>query len=104
MQLSLPVEVVPEIRILRHKQADATFSFANNKLSKEDAEALCRKLQSLASTTTIHYFRFSSLTGTYIPAQILLAKGRVANVTEDLYQYQALTTGFSVLFDGLANT
>lgn len=64
MQLSLPVEVVPEIRLLRHKQADATFSFANNKLSKEDAEALCRKLQSLASTTTIHYFRFSSLTGT----------------------------------------
>lgn len=64
MQLSLPVEVVPEIRILRHKQADATFSFANNKLSKEDAEALCRKLQSLASTTTIHYFRFSSLRGT----------------------------------------
>lgn len=65
MQLSLPVEVVPEIRILRHKQADATFSFAKNKLSKEDAEALCRKLQSLASTTTIHYFRFPSLTGIF---------------------------------------
>lgn len=65
MQLSLPVAVVPEMRILRHKQANATFSFANNKLSKEDAEALCRKLQSLASTTTIHCFRFSSLTGTF---------------------------------------
>lgn len=70
MQLSLPVEIVPEIRLLRHKQADATFSFANNKLSKEDAEALCRKLQSLASTTTIHYLRFSSLTGTVQPRSL----------------------------------
>lgn len=70
MQLSLPVEIVPEIRLLRHKQADATFSFANNKLSKEDAEALCRKLQSLDSTTTIHYFRFSSLTGTVQPRSL----------------------------------
>lgn len=66
MYMSLPVKILPEISVLRHKGADATLSFAKNKLSKEDAEALSRKLHSLASTSTIHYFRFPSLTGTTI--------------------------------------
>lgn len=67
MQISLCVDLLPEIRILRHRHADATFSFLKNKLAKEDTEALCRKLQSLASTSTILYFRFRTLTGILKP-------------------------------------
>lgn len=84
MQISLCVDLLPEIRILRHRHADATFSFVKNKLSKEDTEALCRKLQSLASTSAILYFRFRTLT--------------------DLHRYQASITGFHVLFDGPATS
>lgn len=67
MQMSLCVDLLPEIRILRHRHADATFSFSKNKISKEDTEALCRKLQSLANSSTILYFRFRTLTGIFEP-------------------------------------
>lgn len=67
MRISLCVDPLPEIRFLRQRHADATFSFAKNKISKEDADALCRKLQSMATTNTIHCFRFRSMTGdTYL--------------------------------------
>ncbi|MCJ1464587.1 hypothetical protein MMC07_003200 [Pseudocyphellaria aurata] len=84
MQISLCVDLLPELRILRHRHADATFSFSKNKISKEDTEALCRKLQSLASSSTILYFRFHTLT--------------------DLHRYQASLTGFHVMFDGTASS
>lgn len=67
MQISLCVDLLPEIRLLRHRHADATFSFSKHKLSKENTEALCRKLQSLASTNCILYFRFRTLTGILEP-------------------------------------
>ncbi len=63
MQLSLNVDMLPEIRFLRHPQTGITGCFANNRLSEDDVGSLNHALEELASLSTIRTFRLHSLSG-----------------------------------------
>jgi hypothetical protein len=63
MQLSLDVDILPEIRFLRHPQTGITGCFANNRLSEDDVGSLNHGLEELASLSTVRSFRFHSLSG-----------------------------------------
>lgn len=61
MQISLDVNMLPEIRLLRHPQTDIIGSFANNRLLENDPDSLNQALGEIASLSTIRSFRFYSL-------------------------------------------
>lgn len=63
MQLSLDVDMLPEIRFLRHPQTDIIGSFANNRLLEKDFDSLNHALEEVATLSTIRSFGFHSLSG-----------------------------------------
>lgn len=63
MQISLDVNMLLEIRFLRHPQIDIIGSFANNQLSEDNVDSLNRGLEEVASLSTIRSFGFHSLSG-----------------------------------------
>lgn len=65
MKISLSVDSRNEIRFLRRQQDDATSSFANNRLIKEEVDTLCSTLDFLSTSGTIRCFRFPSLASKY---------------------------------------
>lgn len=63
MQISLDVNMLLEIRLLRRPQIDMIGSFANNRLSEDNVKSLNRGLEEVASMSTIRSFGFHSLSG-----------------------------------------
>ena len=63
MQISLDVNMLLEIRLLRRPQIDMIGSFANNRLSEDDVKSLNRGLEEVASMSTVRSFGFHSLNG-----------------------------------------
>lgn len=61
MQISLDVDMLPEIRLLRLPQTDMIASFANNRLQEGDPDSLNHALGETASLSTIRSFKFHSL-------------------------------------------
>lgn len=61
MQISLDVDMLSEIRFLRHPQTDILGSFANNRLLESDPDSLSHALEEVANFSTIRTFRFQSL-------------------------------------------
>ncbi|KAL8719132.1 MAG: hypothetical protein Q9225_003821 [Loekoesia sp. 1 TL-2023] len=84
LRIRLDCEEKSRIEILRAPQSDLTACFVDNALSKEDYESLRRMLDYIAQSRSLRIFDFCSL--------------------NDLHTFQALSTGFSVLFDGFAKT
>lgn len=61
MQISLDVDMLPEIRLLRLPQTDIIASFANNRLLEGDHDSLNHTLGEAASLSTARSFQFHSL-------------------------------------------
>ncbi|KAL8901804.1 MAG: hypothetical protein Q9207_005027, partial [Kuettlingeria erythrocarpa] len=84
LRMRLDPNHATRIRIPRDTQSDMTMCFADSTLSKELYESLRQELDSIAQSPSVRVFDFRSL--------------------KDLHIFQALTTGFSVIFDGFAKT
>ncbi|KAL8768068.1 MAG: hypothetical protein Q9209_005611 [Squamulea sp. 1 TL-2023] len=84
LQIGLDSDFFNRISICRPPQKDMTVCFADNTLSKEQYEALQQMLDQVGSKPSIKTFGFHTL--------------------QALHEFQALVTGFSVLFDGFART
>lgn len=84
LQLSLGVESLNQINLLRAAQQDMTWCFADGVLGEADLNSLSHMLQSIGTSPSIRTYHFHSLL--------------------DLHSFQAMLTGFYVLYDGLADT
>lgn len=84
LQIRLDFDQMNGITMARNPQSDMTMCFADNTLSRELYESLRQKLDEVAKCRSIRMFEFRSLT--------------------ELHQFQALTTGFAVLYDGFAKS
>ncbi|KAL8651673.1 MAG: hypothetical protein Q9210_003122 [Variospora velana] len=84
LQMRLDFDARNRIMIARSPQRDMTMCFADNTLSKELYESVRQKLDEIALSRSIRSFEFGAL--------------------KDLHHFQALTTGFAVLFDGFAKS
>ena len=84
LQLNLSVENLNEIKLLRAAQQDMTWGFADGALGEADLSLLSRMLQSMGTSPSVRTYHYRSLS--------------------DLHSFQAMLTGFHVLYDGLAST
>ena len=84
LQLNLSVENLNVITLLRTSQQDATWSFADGVLRESDLSSLSNVLRSMGTSPSVMTYHFR-----YLP---------------DLHSFQAMLTGFHVLYDGLAST
>lgn len=84
LQLSLSVENFNEIKLLRAAQQDMTWGFADGVLPEADLSSLSHMLQLVGMSPSIRTYHFRSLS--------------------DLHSFQAMLTGFHVLYDGMAST
>lgn len=84
LRLNLSVENLNEIRLLRAAQQDMTWSFADGLLQEADISSLSHMLHSMGTSPSIRTYHFRSLS--------------------DLHSFQAMLTGFHVVYDGLAST
>ncbi|MCJ1337283.1 hypothetical protein MMC09_002565 [Bachmanniomyces sp. S44760] len=84
IQMSLDPIIHSCIRLLRPPQRAITVSFANNLLPDDDKARLPQVVETVAESTTIRTFMFPSML--------------------DLHKFQALSTGFSVIYDGSATS
>ena len=80
MQMNLSVADFNEIKLLRPPQSDMTWSLIDGRLPKEELNSVFQILQKMVTSTTVRTYRFRSL--------------------PDLHGFQAMVTGFKVLFDG----
>ena len=63
LQISLDVDLLKEIRILRQNQGSITGSFSNSRLSSEEVNMLCHSLEQYSVATIIQCFKFQTLEG-----------------------------------------
>lgn len=84
LQLTLSVENLNEIKLLRAAQQDTTWSFADGVLRETDLSSLSQMLHTMGMSASVRTYHFRSLS--------------------DLHSFQAMLTGFHVLYDGLATT
>ncbi|MCJ1394348.1 hypothetical protein MMC18_007226 [Xylographa bjoerkii] len=84
LRLNLDTTIKTCLRLLRPRQTDITSCFAKNMLPKGAAQVISETLSVIAAKPSIRSYMFSNL--------------------EDLHQFQALVTGFSVVFDGFASS
>ncbi|MCJ1403843.1 hypothetical protein MMC11_007066 [Xylographa trunciseda] len=84
LRLNLDTTVLTCLRLLRPKQTDLTSCFAKNMLPKGAAQVITETLTVIATKPSIRSYMFSNL--------------------QDLHTFQALVTGFSVVFDGFASS
>ena len=84
LQLNLSVENLNEIKLLRAAQQDMTWTFADGVLREADMSSLSHMLHSMGVSPSIRTYHFRSLS--------------------DLHSFQAMLTGFHVVYDGLAST
>lgn len=83
LQLSLSVENLNEIKLLRAAQQDMTWGFADGALREADLSSLSRMLHTMGMSPSVRTYHFRFLS--------------------DLHSFQAALTGFHVLYDGLAS-
>ena len=83
LQVNLSVDDLNEIKLLRAPQQEMTWSVADGILDQNEIELLCHTLQTMASQSTIRTYAFRSVS--------------------DTNKFQAMVTGFTVSFDGVAN-
>ncbi|CAF9931544.1 hypothetical protein IMSHALPRED_008656 [Imshaugia aleurites] len=84
LQLNLSVENLNEINLLRAAQQDMTWGFTDGALREADLKSLSHLLHSIGTSPSVTTYHFQSLS--------------------DLHSFQAMLTGFHVLYDGLAST
>lgn len=84
LQLNLSIENWNEIRFLRAAQQDMTWSLVDGLLQEDDISSLSQMLHSMGTSPSIRTYHFRSLS--------------------DLHSFQAMLTGFHVVYDGLAST
>lgn len=84
LQLSLSVEKLSTIKLLRAAQQDMTWSLADGVLGETYSSSLSDVLHSIGTSPSVMTYNFRSLS--------------------DLHIFQATLTGFHVLYDGLAST
>ena len=84
LQLNLSVENLNIIKLLRAAQQDMVWSFADGVLGKPELSSLSDMLTSMSASSSVMTYHFRSLS--------------------DLHSFQAMLTGFHVLYDGLAST
>lgn len=84
LQLNLSVEDLNEIRLLRAAQQAMTWALDDGVLQEADLSSLSHMLQLIGASSSVRTYHFRSLS--------------------DLHSFQAMLTGFHVLYDGLAST
>ena len=84
LRMGMSVNNFNEIRLLRPPQLDMTFSTVDGKVPKEELESVCRTLQKMATSPTVRTYHFWS--------------------TSASHSFQAMVTGFKVLFDGAVSS
>lgn len=84
LQLSSSAEDMNEIKLLRAAQQDATWSFVDGALEEADLSSLSNIIRSVCTSPSIRTYHFRS--------------------SSELHSFQAMLTGFYVLYDGLAST
>lgn len=84
LQLNLSLENLNEIKLLRAAQQDMTWSFADGVLRDAELSSLCHMLHLIGTSPSVRTYHFRSLS--------------------DVHSFQAMLTGFHVLYDGLAST
>ena len=84
LQMNLSVGDLNEIKLLRVAQQDMTWSFTDGTLRDADLSSLSHMLHSISTSPSVRTYHFRSLL--------------------DLHCFQAMVTGFHVLYDGLAST
>ena len=84
LQLNLGVENLNEIKLLRAAQQDMTWSCVDGVLREADLSSLSQMLHTMGMSASVRTYHFRSLS--------------------DLHSFQAMLTGFHVLYDGLAST
>ena len=84
LQLGLSVDSPTEVKISRPPQSDMTWSLADGKVHAEDLDTICRTLNDMFVSRTTRTYDFRSLT--------------------DMHSFQAIVTGFTVLYDGMVNS
>ncbi|KAL6713912.1 hypothetical protein ACLMJK_008406 [Lecanora helva] len=82
LQLGLSLENFNKVKFLRPARSDATWSLADDRVSREILNSICVVLKIMNSSSTVRTYCFRSL--------------------QDVHSFQTLVTGFSVLFDGVA--
>jgi len=82
LQMSLSVENMNEIMLLRPPQQDMTWSMLDGRVSEEELQSVCNTLHRMATSRTIRTYHLRS--------------------TSTLHSFQTIITGFQVLFDGSA--
>lgn len=84
LRMSMSVENLNEISILRLPQQDMTWSMLDGKVSEEELDLLRRTLHIIATSRTARTYHFRSASA--------------------LHDFQTIISGFEVLFDGPAMT
>ena len=83
LQIGLSTDNLNELRFLRPPQSDMTWSLLEERTSKEEMKSICMILKGMLTNTTIRTYHFPSL--------------------QNLHSFQAIVTGFSVLYDGIVS-
>lgn len=84
LQINLSVDNLNEIKLLRAAQQDMTWAFTDGVLQEADLSSLSHMLHSIGASPSVGTYHFRS--------------------PSDLHSFQAMLTGFHVLYDGLAST
>ncbi len=84
LQLNLSVEDLNQFKLLRSPQQGMTWAFNDGALGEADLSSLSNVLHSMGTSPFARTYHFRSLS--------------------DLHSFQAILTGFCVLYDGLAST
>ena len=84
LQLNLSIEDMTTIKLLRAAQQDMTWGFADGVLGEPALSSLSYIIHSMSTSSSVMTYQFRSL--------------------PDLHSFQAMLTGFHVLYDGLAST
>ena len=84
LQFNLNFENMNTIKLLRAAQQDMTWGIADGVLREADLSSLSDIIRSVGTYPSVRTYQFRSLS--------------------DLHDFQAMLTGFHVLFDGLAST
>lgn len=84
MQIGISTDSLEEIKLVRHPQTHLTMTFADSKITKEQSVKLQQEMDLMNKSQTLAIYKFQSIA--------------------DLHTFQALITGLSVIFDGLATS
>ena len=84
LQLNLSVENMTTIKLLRATQQDMTWGFVDGVLGEPASSSLSHMIHSMGTSPSVMTYQLRSL--------------------PDLHSFQAMLTGFHVLYDGLART